>query len=696
MKRYQTDRIRNVAVAGHGGTGKTTLVEAMLFAAKAIDRMGRVEDGTTATDFDPEEARRRITISAAIAPLEWKDHKINLVDAPGYPDFVGEVAGAMRAVESVLIAVDAVSGVEVQTEKAWSLAGGEQRSRAFVVTRMDRENAAFAGALEAVQTKFGRGVVAVQWPIGAEGSFAGVVDLLEMQGHGASGPVPADKIPADAMDAARSARERLVEAIAESDDALTEVYLEKGELTAEQVTKGLHAGVRAGTIVPVFCAAASHNALGVVPLLDAIVSLLPAAGEGGPVAARSAKGEEVTLTPDPGGVLAAQVWKTMADPYVGKLSYLRVVSGTLKSDSQVWNAAHNKLERIGQLFVLRGKHQEPTPELPAGDVGAVAKLAETATGDTLTDKDKPVSLPPIEFPKPAIAMAVEPKSKTDEDKLGSALARLTEEDHTLQVQRASEMHQTLISGMGESHLEIVADRLRRKFGVDVVLSVPRVPYRETVRAHARVQGKYKKQTGGRGQYGDCWIEMDPKPRGGGYEFVDKIFGGAIPRQFIPAVEKGMKEAINEGVVAGYNVVDIRITLVDGSYHDVDSSEMAFKIAASMAFKKAMQEAKPVLLEPVVDVAVHVPDEQMGDIIGDLNSKRGRIQGMEPNGDGTTTVRGQVPMAEMLRYASDLRSLTGGRGTFEQTFSHYDEVPSHIAEKVTAEARKQKEAVEAHH
>lgn len=696
MKRYQTDRIRNVAVAGHGGTGKTTLVEAMLFAAKAIDRMGRVEDGTTATDFDPEEARRRITISAAIAPLEWKDHKINLIDAPGYPDFVGEVAGAMRAVESVLIAVDAVSGVEVQTEKAWALAAGEQRGRAFVVTRMDRENAAFAGILDAVQTKFGRGVIAVQWPIGAEGSFAGVVDLLEMRAHGASGPIPSDKVPADVMDAARSARERLVEAIAESDDALTEVYLEKGELTAEQVTKGLHAGVRGGTIVPVFCAAASHNGLGVAPLLDGIVSLFPAPGERGPVAARSAKGGEITLPPDPAGVLAAQVWKTMADPYVGKLSYLKVVSGTLKSDSQVWNTAHSKLERIGQLFVLRGKHQEPVPELPAGDVGAVAKLAETATGDTLTDKDRPVVLPPIEFPKPAIAMAIEPKSKTDEDKLGSALARLTEEDHTLQVQRASEMHQTLISGMGESHLEIVADRLRRKFSVDVVLSVPRVPYRETVRAHARVQGKYKKQTGGRGQYGDCWIEMDPKPRGGGYEFVDKIFGGAIPRQFIPAVEKGMKEAINEGVVAGYNVVDIKITLVDGSYHDVDSSEMAFKIAASMAFKKAMQEAKPVLLEPVVDVAVHVPDEQMGDIIGDLNSKRGRIQGMEPNGDGTTTVRGQVPMAEMLRYASDLRSLTGGRGTFEQSFSHYDEVPSHIADKVTAEARKQKEAVEAHH
>jgi elongation factor G len=695
MKRYPTDRIRNLAVAGHGGTGKTTLVEAMLFAAKAIDRMGRVEDGTTTTDFDPEEARRRITINAAIAPLEWKDHKINLVDAPGYPDFIGEVAGVMRAVEGALIAVDAVGGVEVQTEKAWALAGREGRSRAVVVTRMDRENAAFGRALDAVEAKFGRSAVAVQWPIGAESGFAGVVDLLTMDGYGPSGRIPADTVPAEAMDGARGARERLVEAIAESDDALTEVYLEKGELSAEQIADGLRAGVRTGKIVPVFCVSAAHNAIGVAPLLDAVVSLMPSPADRGAVAARSAKGEEVRLAADPNGVLAAQVWKTMADPYVGKLSYLKVSSGTLKSDSQVWNAARVKVERIGQLFVMRGKQQEPAPELPAGDIGAVAKLADTATGDTLTDKDKAVSLPPIEFPKPAIAMAVEPKSKADEDKLGSALSRLTEEDHTLLVQRGSEMRQTLISGMGESHLEIIADRLRRKFGVDVMLSVPRVPYRETVKAHARVQGKYKKQTGGRGQYGDCWIEMDPKPRGGGYEFVDKIFGGAIPRQFIPAVEKGIKEAMDEGVVAGYNVVDVKITLVDGSYHDVDSSEMAFKIAGSMAFKKAMQDAKPVLLEPIVDVAVQVPDDQMGDIIGDLNSKRGRIQGMEPNGNGTTTVRAQVPMAEMLRYASDLRSLTGGRGTFEQTFSHYDEVPSHIADKVIAEARKQKEAVAAH-
>ncbi len=694
MKRYPTDRIRNVAVVGHGGTGKTALVEAMLFAAKAIERLGKIEDGTTTTDFDPEEIRRKITVNAALAPLEWQECKINLIDAPGYPDFIGEVTGALRAVEGLLVAVDAVAGAEVQTDKVWALAERARLSRLIAITRTDRENANFERTLESLQARFGRRVVALHWPVGGEGSVAGVLDLLELRAYGEGGPLTSDKVPADALDAAKAARERLVETVAESDDSLTEIYLEKGELTAEQLTTGLRTGVRSGSVFPVLCTAAARG-LGVAPLLTELARLMPSPVDRGPVGAKGAKGADVQLTADPAGVLAVQVFKTMADPYVGKLSYLRVFSGTIKSDSQIWNANKGKAERVGQLFVLRGKHQEAVPEIPAGDLGAVAKLAETATGDTLTEKDRAVTLPPIEFPKPAIAMAIQPKSKADEDKMGTALSRLLEEDHTLSVQRASEMRQTVISGMGESHLEIIADRLRRKFGVEVSLSVPRVPYRETVRAHARVQGKYKKQTGGRGQYGDCWIELGPRPRGEGYEFVDKIFGGAIPRQFIPAVEKGIKEALDEGIVAGYPVVDFRVTLVDGSYHDVDSSEMAFKIAGSMAFKKAMQEARPILLEPILSVAVHVPDEQMGDIIGDLNAKRGRIQGMEPAGDGTTTVRAQVPMAEMLRYASDLRSLTGGRGTFEQEFSHYEEVPSHIAEKVIAEARRQKEAVESH-
>ncbi len=692
MKRYPSEKIRNVVVAGHGGTGKTSMVEAMLFAAKAVDRLGKVEDGSTTTDFDPEEIRRKITVNAALAPLEWQETKLNLIDTPGYPDFIGEIVGALRAAEAVLVAVDATAGAEVQTDKVWALADAAHLSRLVAVTRMDREHAAFPKVAEGLAERFGRRVVPVQWPIGSAGSFAGVIDLVTMTGHGPTGPVELNTLPGDVTGAAKAARDRLVEAVAETDDALTEVYLDKGELPAEALVSGLKAGVGAGTLVPVLCVAAPRG-IGIGPLLDALARWCPSPADRAAIKARDPKGNEVTLTAGANGALAAQVFKTMADPYVGKLSYFRVFSGTFKSDSQVWNGGKGKAERVGQLFWLRGKHQEPAPEVGAGDIGAVAKLAETSTGDTLTDKDRGVALPPIEFPKPAMTMAIEPKSKADEDKLSSALARLMEEDHTLLMQRASEMKQTVLSGMGESHLEIVADRLKRKFGVEVALSIPRVPYRETVRAHARVQGKYKRQTGGRGQYGDCWIELDPKPRNEGYEFVDKIFGGAIPRNFIPSVEKGVKDAMDEGVVAGYPVIDVRVTLVDGSYHDVDSSDMAFKIAGSMAFKKAMQEAKPVLLEPIGTVSVQVPEDQMGDIIGDLNSKRARIQGMEPGGDGTSVVRAQVPMAEMLRYASDLRSITGGRGTFVIEFSHYDEVPAHIAERVVAEAKKQKEAVE---
>jgi len=693
VKRYPADRIRNVAVAGHGGTGKTSLVEAMLFAAKAVDRHGRVEDGTTTTDFDAEEIRRKITVNAALAPLEWQETKLNLIDTPGYPDFIGEVVGALRAVESVLVAVDATAGVEVQTDKVWSLADRERLSRVVVVSRLDREHAAFPRVVEEVAERFGRRAVPVQWPIGAAGSFNGVIDLVTMTALTPSGAVALDTLPSEVTATARAARDRLVEAVAETDDRLTETFLEEGELAPEALVAGLQSGIQAGTLVPILCVAAPRG-IGIPALLDALIRWLPASSRRKAVGVR-AKGGEAELAAAADGVLAAQVFKTMADPYVGKLSYFRVFSGTFKSDSQVWNANKGRAERVGQLFWLRGKHQEPASEIGAGDIGAVAKLAETGTGDTLTDKDRAVTLPPIEFPKPAMAMAVEPKSKADEDKLSTALARLMEEDHTLRVQRASEMKQTVISGMGEPHLEIVADRLKRKFGVDVTLSVPRVPYRETVRAHARVQGRYKRQTGGRGQYGDCWIELDPRGRTEGYEFVDKIHGGAIPRNFIPSIEKGITEAMVEGMVAGYPVIDVRVTLVDGSYHEVDSSDMAFKIAGSMAFKKAMQEAKPVLLEPIASVAVQVPDDQMGDIIGDLNSKRARIQGMEPGGDGTSVVRAQVPMAEMLRYASDLRSITGGRGTFEMEFSHYDEVPAHIADRVIAEAKKQKEAVESH-
>ncbi|MDQ7819646.1 MAG: elongation factor G [Armatimonadota bacterium] len=689
MKPYPPDRIRNVAVVGHGGTGKTSLVEAMLFVARAIDRLGRVDDGTATTDFDPEEQRRRHTINAALAPLEWQQCKVNLIDAPGYPDFVGEVVAALRVADGALVVVDAVAGVQVQTEVAWLYADRAGVSRLVVVNRLDRENASFDRAVDSLRRRFGSRVAPVQIPIGAESALSGVVDLVEMKAYTfATGAVSAGEVPAELAEAARAAREKLMEAAADADDALMERYLEAGELTQEELVRGLHAGVRAGRVVPVLCAAGT-KLVGVQPLLDAVVALLPSPAEREVVGTDPRTQQPVRLAPAADAPLAALVFKTVADPYVGRLSYFRVYSGVLRSDSQVFNATRGKPERVGQVYYLRGKHQESAGEVGPGDLGAVAKLAETATGDTLCGRDHPVVLPPVEFPEPAIAMAVEPKSKGDEDKLGTALARLAEEDPTVRVHRDSEMKQTLIMGMGESHLEILADRLRRKFGVDVTLRLPRVPYRETIRGRARAQGRYVKQTGGRGQYGVCFLEIEPLPRGSGFEFVDKIFGGAIPNQFIPSVEKGVRKALEEGVLAGYPVVDVRVTLVDGKYHEVDSSDIAFQIAGSLAFKDAATQAGLVLLEPIMTLEVRVPEEQMGDVIGDLNAKRGRILGMEPQGDGTTVVRAQVPQAEVLRYASDLRSMTGGRGTFTMTFSHYEEVPPHVAERVIAEARQQR-------
>ncbi len=689
MKPYPPDRIRNVAVVGHGGTGKTSLVEAMLYVARAIDRLGRVDDGTATTDFDPDEQRRRHTISAALAPLEWQQCKVNLIDAPGYPDFVGEVVASLRVADGALVVVDAVAGVQVQTEVAWLHADRAGVSRLVVVNRLDRENASFDRTLESLRRRFGSRVAPVQIPIGVESALSGVVDLVEMKAYTfANGSVTAGEVPAELADAARAARETLMEAAADADDTLMERYLEAGELTQAELVRGLHAGVRAGRIIPVLCAAGT-KLVGVQTLLDAVVSLLPAPTEREVVATDPRTQQPVRLAVAADAPLAALVFKTVADPYVGRLSYFRVYAGVLRSDSQVYNATRGRPERVGQVYFLRGKQQESAGEVGPGDLGAVAKLAETATGDTLCGRDHPVLLPPIEFPEPAIAMAVEPKSKGDEDKLGTALQRLAEEDPTVRVHRDSEMKQTLLSGMGESHLEILADRLRRKFGVDVTLRLPRVPYRETIRGRGRAQGRYVKQTGGRGQYGVCFVEIEPLPRGSGFEFVDKIFGGAIPNQFIPSVEKGVRKALEEGVLAGYPVVDVRVTLVDGKYHEVDSSDIAFQIAGSLAVKDAATQAGLVLLEPIVTLEVRVPEEQMGDVIGDLNAKRGRILGMEPQGDGTTVVRAQVPQAEVLRYASDLRSMTGGRGTFTMTFSHYEEVPPQVAERVIAEARQQR-------
>ncbi|MBM3450393.1 MAG: elongation factor G, partial [Armatimonadetes bacterium] len=627
--------------------------------------------------------RRKMTINTVLAPLEWKDHKINLVDTPGYPDFIGESVAALRVADAALFVVDAVAGPQVQTDKLWKLADTHVLPRLVFINRMDRENANFDQVVAALHARFGSHVVPTEIPIGQESGFRGVVDLIDMKAYTFSaGKATEAEIPDELRAEAERYREKLVEEAAEGEDALVEQYLETGELTNDEILRGLHAGVRSAKVIPVLCGAATQGN-GTKQLLNEIISLFPHPAERGDVA--TADGN--TLTANGTAPLAALVYKTMADPYVGRLSYFRVYGGSLRSDSQVFNRNKDKIERVGQVYVMRGKHQIAVPEIPAGDIGAVAKLSDTQTNDTLTTRDSGIALAPIEFPKPAISLTIEPKSKADEDKLGNALHRLAEEDPTIHLSRDAEAKQTVISGLGESHIEIVADRLKRKFNVDVQLGAPRVPYRETIRRHARAQGRYKKQTGGRGQFGDAVIEMDPLPRGEGFVFEEKIFGGAIPRQFIPAVEKGIRESLHEGIVAGYPVVDFKVKLVDGSYHDVDSSEMAFKIAGSMAFKKAMEEAAPVLLEPIMHAEVIMPDDQVGDVIGDLNAKRGRVQGMDPSGTGTTTVKAQVPMAEMLRYTNDLRSITGGRGSFEMSFSHYEEVPAHLAQRVAEDASK---------
>jgi elongation factor G len=693
LKRYDPEHIRNVAVVGHGGTGKTSLVEAMLFHAKAIERLGKVDDGTTTTDFDPEEIRRKHTINASLAPLEWDGAKVNLIDAPGYPDFVGEMIGALRVCEGALVVVDGVAGVQVQTEAAWQHADRHGLARLVVVNRLDRENANFERTAEALRARFGSRVVAAHLPVGAEAGFRGVVDLVTMKAHVvADGAEKVEDVPADLRDASSAARERLMEVAAESDDALVERYLEAGTLSDEELQQGLVAGVRAGKVVPVVAAAGLRRA-GVAQVLAAVVGLLPPASTAREAGTHPRNNAEVPIEASERGPLAVLVFKTMADPYVGRLSYFRVYGGTLASDSQILNTTRDKAERIGQLYLLRGKHQEAVPQVGPGDLGAVAKLADTGTGDTLCAREAPVRLAPVAFPEPAISLAIEPKSKADEDKMGNALHRLAEEDPTFKVRRDPELKQTVISGMGESHLEIMADRLRRKFGVEVTLAPPRVPYRETIKGKAKAEGRHVKQSGGRGQYGVCWLEVEPLPRGGGFEFVDKIFGGAIPNQFIPSVEKGVRKQLEDGILAGYPVVDLRVILYDGKYHDVDSSDIAFQLAGALGFKQAAAQAGLALLEPILDIAVRVPEDLMGDIIGDLNSKRARIMGMESQGDGTTIVRAQVPQAEVLRYASDLRSITGGRGTFTAAFSHYDPVPAHVADKVVAEARRQKQEAE---
>jgi elongation factor G len=687
VRKYGTDRIRNIALVSHGGAGKTSLAEAALFLSGATTRMGRVEDGTTVTDHDPEEVRRQISLNTSLAPIEWAEHKLNLLDTPGYFDFVGEVAAAVRVADGALVVVEAVSGVEVGTEKVMGYAA--HLPKMVFISKMDRENANFSRVLGQLRQKFGNRVVPAQLPMGSFDRFRGVVDLVTMKAHFLEGGQAKEgDIPAELAEEARSWREMLSEEVAATDDDLTLKFLEGEPLTEDELAAGLAKGTAAGRIIPVFTGAATKS-LGVAQLLRACINCLPSPAAVAPAVGKSAKGEESSLSADPGGPLAALVFKTMADPFVGKLTLLRVYSGTLKSDSHAWNANKGVDERIGQLVFLRGKEQLPTPEVVAGDIGAVTKLAETQTGHTLGAKEKAVILPGIDFPRPVVTLAVEPKAKGDEDKMSSGLHRLTEEDPTFAVEKNTETGQLLVKGLGELHLEVITSRLQKKFGVAVDLSTPRVAYKETIRGSAKAEYKHKKQTGGRGQYGHCLLELEPLQSGGGFEFVDRIFGGAVPKQYIPAVEKGVRETMEEGVIAGYPVSDVRVSLLDGSYHSVDSSEMAFKIAAAMAFKKGFQEARPILLEPVMRVEVTVPDDYMGDIMGDLNKRRGKILGMEP-GNGVQTIKALAPLVEMFKYAIDLRSMTQGRGSFATEFDHYEEVPAHLAEQVIAAARKERE------
>ncbi|MDR7865384.1 MAG: elongation factor G [Sporomusaceae bacterium] len=691
MKEYKTDKIRNVGIFAHGGAGKTSLAEALLYSTGAVNRLGKVDDGTATTDFEPEEVKRKVTISTGLAPCEWRDHKINFLDTPGYADFVAEVKGTLRAVDAALIVLCAASGVEVGTENVWKYAEEDGVPRFAFINKMDRENADFYATLDQMKEKFGNNIFPIQIPIGAQDSFKGIIDLVKMKAYtpaNAQGTQYTEgAIPADLQDKADEARLAMIEAAAEADDDLLAKYLEGEELSDEEIRTGLVKGAAQGKFCPVLCGAAYKN-IGAQQLLDAVIAYAPSPEN------TVAKGHHPT-TKDPverktGDPFAALVFKTTADPFVGRLSYIRVFSGQLKPDSTLYNASREKSERIGNIFTMRGKTQDTLTVANTGDIVVVAKMAETKTGDTICEKDKPVIFEPIAYPKPMFTLAVEAKNKGDEDKIGNALARMADEDPTFTLEKNLETHQLLASGISDMHIDVIAERMKRKFGVDVKLSDPRIPYRESIRSSVKVEYKHKKQSGGHGQYGHVWLQLDPLTTGAGFEFAESIFGGAVPRQYFPAVEKGVREAMANGIIAGYPVTDMKVTLVDGSYHDVDSSEMAFKIAASGAIKKGALQAKPILLEPVYGVEVIVPESYMGDIIGDFNSRRGRILGMEPIGGGLGVVRAQAPLTEVVRYSIDLRSMTQGRGKFDMSFDHYEEVPQRIAEGIIAAYKKDKE------
>ncbi len=691
MKDYKTENLRNVGLFGHGSSGKTTIAEAMLFNTGVLDRFGKVDDGNTVTDYDPEEIKRKISISAAMAPCEWKDKRINVIDTPGYFDFVGETVSSLKVVDSAIIAVDSTGGVEVGAEKAWDLVSEGMKSCIFFVNKLDREHTSFLKVVEQLKEAFGNKIVPFALPIGSEADFKGAVDIIDMKAKVREGnKTVVGDVPANLKDEAEEYRNTIIEAAAQTDEELMEKYFNGEELSREEIVKGLRLGVISGDVVPVFCGSAAKN-VGIDLLMDAILDYLPSPTDAEvPEAVNTKSKEKVKVAADQKASFSAQIYKTIADPFVGKISMFRVMSGEMKADMEVLNPNKEKREKLSSLFLLRGKKQVAIDRLIAGDIGAVAKLQYSTTGDTLCDANNPVMFEPAVFPQPSISMAIEPKSKGDEDKIGSGLQRLVEEDPTLRVEKNAETKQTLVSGIGEQHLEVVTKKLQNKFGVEVVLKDPKIPYRETIRKSAKAEGKHKKQSGGHGQYGHVWVEFEPITDGStDFEFVDKIVGGVVPRQYIPAVEKGLRDCIEEGVLAGYPVVNIKCTLYDGSFHPVDSAEMPFKIAASLAYKKGVADAGPVLLEPIYRVEVLVPDEYMGDIIGDLNKKRGRILGMEPSGK-QQKVTAEAPLAEMFKYATDLRSMTQARGNFTMSFVRYEEVPAQAAQKIIEASKAEKE------
>jgi len=686
VKVYESKDIRNVGVVGHGDSGKTTLTAGLLFTSGATNRLLRVDEGNTITDFDDEEISRRITISTAIAVAEWKKAKINILDTPGYNIFINDTRAALVAADSALVLVDGVAGVEVQTEKVWGFTDDFKLPRAVIINKLDRERADFERALESVQTNFGRAAVPVQIPIGAERDFKGVVDLVRMKAYtytpDGDGKGKESDIPANLADAAQKAHEALIEMVAEGNDALMEEFFDKGTLEIDQILAGLKQGVAEMRIFPVFCTSGLHN-IGSDLLLNFIAENLPSPGEREGMAAVIG-GKEATQKITTTGAPSAFVFKTTADPFSGRITYFKVVTGVVKNDANMTNT-RGTTERLAHLSSPNGKTLQPVTEIQAGDIGAVAKLKDTLTGDTLQDKGATAVYTPVKLPEPSIAFAIEAKSRNDEDRMGQAVHKILEEDQSLRFYRDPQTREFLLAGTGQQHVEIVVSRMKKRYSVDVTLKSPKIPYRETIRGKADVQGRHKKQTGGHGQFGDCWIKMEPLARGEKFQFANEIFGGSIPKNFIPAVEKGIVEAAEKGYLAGFPMVDFKVTVYDGSYHDVDSSELAFKLAARKAFKAAMLEAKPSLLEPVMNVEIQAPVEYAGDLMGDLNSRRGRISGMETKGS-TQFIRAVVPMSEMLSYQNDLTAMTQGRATFSMEFDHYDYVPPLQAEKIIAAAK----------